>query len=74
MPVAVSKELFREGLAMAGLQVMAPILPGKFDQWKEFHDTIVKGGKNEEGWKAQQRRYGIQRQYGSFRRRPWVTS
>ena len=59
---------------MAVLQFVAPILPGKFDQWKEFHDTIVKGGKNEEACKAQQRRYGIQRQYLSLRRRPWVTS
>ncbi len=55
---------------MAVLQFVAPILPGKLDVWKAFHDTIVKGGKNEEAWKAQQRRYGIQRQYVSLQKTP----
>ena len=40
---------------MAVLQFVAPILPGKFDNWKEFHDSLVNGGKNEEAFKAQMR-------------------
>ena len=55
---------------MAVLQFVAPILPGKFDQWKEFHDSMVDGGKNVENLKDQQRRYGIQRQYVSLQRTP----
>ena len=45
-------------------------MPGKFDQWKELHATMAKGGKNEEAWKAQMRRYGVQRQYASLQKTP----
>ena len=55
---------------MAVLQFVAPILTGKFDQWKELHATMAKGGKNEKAWKAQMRRYGIQRQYASLQKTP----
>ncbi len=55
---------------MAVLQFVAPILPGKFDQWKEFHDTMVNGGKNEAAFKDQMRRYGIKRQYVSLQKTP----
>ena len=37
---------------MAGFQFVMFILPGKCDLWKGFHDTLAKGGKNEEAWKA----------------------
>ena len=55
---------------MAILNFSAPILPGKFDQWKAFHDTLYVGGENHAKWKDQMRRYNIERQIVSLQRTP----
>ena len=31
---------------MPVMQIVAPILPGKFDTWKAFHDTFGPSGSN----------------------------
>ena len=55
---------------MAVLNITAPILEGKFDAWKEFHDSLKPGGENHENWKNQMQRTGITRQVVSLQRTP----
>ena len=55
---------------MAILNFSAPILPGKFDQWKAFHDSLRLGGENGAKWEDQMRRYNIERQIVSLQRTP----
>ena len=55
---------------MAVLNVSAPILPGKFDQWKAFHDLFVSGGARRAEFENQMQRYGITRQCVSLQRTP----
>ena len=55
---------------MAVLNFSAPILPGKFDQWKSFHDQFESGGAHRAEWEDQMRRYGITRQCVSLQRTP----
>ena len=55
---------------MAVLQLVAPILPGKYDQWRTWHDNFVPGGSKRAEWKDQMQRYNITRQCVSLQRTP----
>ena len=55
---------------MAVLQFSAPILPGKYEQWRAFHDNFIPGGPKEAEWKDQMKRHGITRQCASLQRTP----
>jgi len=55
---------------MAVLQFVAPILPGKYEQWRAFHDNFLSGGAKRADWEDQMRRYDIQRQCVSLQRTP----
>ena len=55
---------------MAVLQFVAPILPGKYDQWRTFHESFVTGGSRRAEFEDQMRRYNIKRQCVSLQRTP----
>ena len=55
---------------MPVMQIVAPILPGKFDAWKAFHDTFGPSGSNRAKIEDQMKRYKIDRQLVSLQRTP----
>ncbi len=55
---------------MAVLNASFPILPGKFEQWQEWHNQFVPGGSQRAEFEDQMKRYGITRQVVSLQRTP----